>query len=53
MSLTDKELYTPTGNKRPINDFEKSNIRSERRRSEKLVASHSPEELAFASETIF
>ena len=38
--LTDKELYTRTGSKRSITDFEKSNIRSERRRREKLVARH-------------
>ena len=51
--LTDKELHTPTGRKRPIKDFEKSNIRTKRRRTENLVASHSPEELAFATQTSF
>ena len=51
--LTDKELCTPTGSKRPINDFEKSSSRTERRRTEKLVASHSPEELGFATQTTF
>ena len=32
--LTDQELYAATGSKRPINDFVKSNIRTERRRTE-------------------